>query len=54
MDMKEKIPREFPDIPREPELLSPYDPVSMALYDADGEEMRMPVLPDMIDPENIF
>ena len=51
MNVKERIPREFPDISREPELLSPYDPVNMALYDADGEEIGFPVLPDNIGPD---
>ncbi len=51
MDMKERIPKEFPDISREPELLSPYAPVTMALYDGDGEEMRYPVLPDGVESE---
>lgn len=51
MNMKERIPKEFPDIAREPELLSAYEPVSMALYDADGEEMKIPVLPDDLESE---
>ncbi len=54
MNMKERIPKEFPDISREPELISPYEPVSMALYDADGEEIRYPVLPDNIGPDDML
>ena len=50
----QKAGNRLPDrrhISREPELLSAYEPVSMALYDADGEEMKIPVLPDDLEPE---
>ena len=51
MNVKERIPKEFPDISREPEILSPYTPLSMALYDGDGEEMIFPVLTDDIESD---
>jgi len=54
MDMKERIPKEFPDISREPELISPYEPISMALYNADGEEMPFPVLPDIMRTDDVL
>lgn len=39
MKMKEKIPREFPELPREPELQMGflYDPLGMGLYPATEE-----------------
>lgn len=40
--MKERIPKEFPDLPRKPELQmgSLYDPLGMGLY-AEAEEGDM-------------